>query len=55
MRIHNLYEDEAGVSHFRDIEVVWEEVRQANKFSARQSASGEICRSNVACPRLRKE
>ena len=39
MRIHNLYEDEAGVSHFRDIEVAWEEQRPSNKFSARQPAS----------------
>jgi hypothetical protein len=40
MRVHNLYEDEAGISHFRDIEVEWEESRQSNKFSARQAASG---------------
>jgi hypothetical protein len=40
MRIHHLYEDEAGVSHFRDIEVAWEELRGANKYAARQSASG---------------
>ena len=25
MRIHNLYEDEDGQSHFRDIEVEWVE------------------------------
>ena len=25
MRIHNLYEDENGESHFRDIEVEWVE------------------------------
>ena len=25
MRIHNLYEDENGESHFRDIEVEWTE------------------------------
>src|SRR5580704_625976 len=42
MRIHNLYEDTEGVSHFRDIEVEWEEVRQSNKFSGREvSCSGK--------------
>jgi hypothetical protein len=40
MRLHNLFEDDAGVSHFRDIEVAWKEIRQANKFSAREPASG---------------
>ena len=47
MRIHNLYEDEAGVSHFRDIEVAWDEVRQSNKFSARQAASGIVFRETT--------
>jgi hypothetical protein len=47
MRIHNLYEDPAGVSHFRDIEVEWEELRQSNKFSARQPASGIIFRETT--------
>ena len=40
MRIHHLYEDEAGVSHFRDIDVAWDEVRGANKYAAREPASG---------------
>lgn len=44
MRIHNLYEDAAGVSHFRDIEAAWDEIRPSNKFSARQAASGIIFR-----------
>ena len=26
MRIHNIYADEQGVSHFRDVEVEWVEV-----------------------------
>ena len=47
MRIHNLYEDAAGVSHFRDIEVAWEELRPSNKFSARQNASGIIFRETT--------
>ena len=47
MRIHNLYEDDAGVSHFRDIEVAWEELRPANKFSAREPASGIVFRETT--------
>jgi hypothetical protein len=47
MRIHNLYEDEAGVSHFRDVEVEWDEFRPANKFSARQPASGIVFRETT--------
>ena len=47
MRIHNLYEDSAGVSRFRDIEVAWEEIRASNKFSARQDASGIIFRETT--------
>ena len=47
MRIHNLYEDQAGISHFRDIEVAWEELRQSNKFSARAAASGIIFRETT--------
>ncbi len=47
MRIHNLYEDAQGVSHFRDIEVAWDEVRQSNKFSAREAASGIVFRETT--------
>ena len=47
MRIHNLYEDEAGVSHFRDIEVAWDGERPFNKFSAREPASGIIFRETL--------
>ena len=35
MRIHNLYADENGESHFRDIEVKWAEDKQTSKLSAR--------------------
>jgi quercetin dioxygenase-like cupin family protein len=44
MRIHNLYEDDQGVSHFRDIEVAWVEERHFSKLSARQPATGIIFR-----------
>ncbi len=47
MRIHNLFEDEAGVSRFRDIEVTWDEVRGANAYSAREAASGIIFRETI--------
>lgn len=44
MRIHNLYEDENGQSHFRDIEIDWVEENRGGKFSARLPASGIIFR-----------
>ena len=44
MRIHNLYMDEAGESHFRDIEVEWAEQRGASKYSQRLPATGIIFR-----------
>ena len=44
MRIHNLYVDAAGASHFRDIEVEWVETRNASKLSARLPATGIIFR-----------
>jgi quercetin dioxygenase-like cupin family protein len=44
MRIHNLYEDADGESHFRDIEVAWVEERPFSKLSARLPASGVIFR-----------
>ena len=31
MRIHNLYTDASGQSHFRDIEVEWAEETKAGK------------------------
>jgi hypothetical protein len=47
MRIHNLYEDENGESHWRDIEVEWVEQRGSNRFSARFPASGIIFRETL--------
>lgn len=44
MRIHNLYADEHGESHFRDIEVEWGEETAAGRLSARLPASGIIFR-----------
>ncbi len=44
MRIHNLYVDDTGETHWRDIEVQWVEERNASKLSARLPATGIIFR-----------
>jgi hypothetical protein len=44
MRIHNLYEDADGQSHFRDIEIEWAETTNAGKLSKRLPATGIIFR-----------
>lgn len=44
MKIHNLYTDEKGESHFRDIEVEWAEERRGSKLSKRLPAAGLIFR-----------
>ena len=44
MRIHNLYEDANGISHFRDVEIDWVEERHSSKLSAKLPASGIIFR-----------
>jgi hypothetical protein len=44
MRIHNLYTDDKGESHFRDIEVEWAEQRRGSKLSKRLPANGIIFR-----------
>jgi len=44
MRIHNLYTDASGESHFRDIEIDWVEERNFSKLSARLPATGIIFR-----------
>jgi hypothetical protein len=48
MRIHNLYVDDAGESHFRDIEVAWAEERRGSKLSKRLPATGIIFRETQA-------
>jgi hypothetical protein len=44
MRIHNLYVDADGESHFRDIEVEWIHDGPGGKMSTRHPASGVIFR-----------
>src|SRR3981081_2417930 len=44
MRIHNLYTDSSGQSHFRDIEVKWAEETRGGKLSKRLPATGIIFR-----------
>ena len=46
MRIHNLYVDDKGETHFRDIEVEWVEQQRAGKLSHRMKATGIIFRQN---------
>jgi hypothetical protein len=48
MRIHNLYVDAKGESHFRDIEVEWAEERRGSKLSKRLPATGIIFRVSPA-------
>jgi hypothetical protein len=48
MRIHNLYTDTNGESHFRDIEIEWAEERRGSKLSKRLPATGIIFRETVA-------
>ena len=44
MRVHNLYTDAGGQSHFRDIEIEWAEEGRAGKLSKRLPATGIIFR-----------
>ena len=44
MRIHNLYTDASGQSHFRDIEIEWVEESRSGKLSKRLPATGIIFR-----------
>src|SRR3954462_7821273 len=48
MRIHNLYTDANGESHFRDIEIEWAEERRGSKLSKRLPANGVIFRETQA-------
>lgn len=47
MRIHNLYADENGESHFRDIEIEWAEDRGYSQLSERMPTNGIIFRRTV--------
>jgi hypothetical protein len=47
MRIHNLYADADGESHFRDIEVEWAHDLPGGKLSARLPATGVIFRETA--------
>ena len=44
MRIHNLYEDAEGISHFRDIDIEWVKEAHGSKLSAQLPATGIIFR-----------
>lgn len=44
MRIHNLYVDDQGETHFRDIEVEWGEQTASGRLSKRLPATGIIFR-----------
>ena len=48
MRIHNLYTDASGQSHFRDIEVEWVEERRGSKLSKRLPVHRIIFRETQA-------
>jgi hypothetical protein len=44
MRIHNIYVDDAGETHWRDVEVEWAEETRSGKLSKRLPATGIIFR-----------
>jgi hypothetical protein len=44
MRIHNIYVDAKGETHFRDVEVKWVEEKEFSKYSERLKATGIIFR-----------
>lgn len=48
MRIHNLFVDEAGETHFRDMEVEWAQDLPTGKQSRRMPATGVIFRQTSA-------
>lgn len=47
MRIHNLYVDDSGASHFRDIDVEWVQDSPGGKLSRRLPATGVIFRETA--------
>jgi hypothetical protein len=48
MRIHHLYTDAKGESHFGYIEIEWAEERRGSKLSKRLPANGIIFRETTA-------
>src|SRR4051795_9417676 len=44
MRIHNLYVDASGETHFRDVEIEWVEESRGSRLSERFPATGIIFR-----------
>jgi hypothetical protein len=48
MHVHNLYADENGQSHWRDITIDWAQEGPEGKTSARQAAYGIIFRQTQA-------
>ena len=44
MRIHNLYSDASGESHFRDVDVEWIQETPGGKLSTRMAATGFVLR-----------
>ena len=40
MKIHRLYADEHGETHFEDVEITFTETTRAGRLSARQPATG---------------
>ena len=47
MRIHNLYVDAKGETHFRDIEIEWVETQPGGRLSKRLPATGIIFRETA--------
>jgi len=47
MRIHNLYVDADGETHFRDVEVEWAHEGLGGKLSKRHAATGVIFRETA--------
>lgn len=48
MRIHNIYVDDAGETHWRDVAVEWAQETPSGKLSARLPATGIIFRQTRA-------
>ena len=44
MRVHNIWVDDDGETHFRDIEVAWGEQGPSGRYSERLAATGIIFR-----------